>query len=406
MRTPSLRSSPGRTAARSLILCGLFSGLVELAGPAAAAGPATPPLQAAPATVIDCPLRDAGYDVDSPLIDILLNPAAVAAVEGVSPGLLSRLPAKVVRTEPPSTAAILSLRALVGFMGVDPALNGRLDAALSTVAASQDDKVARCARYDVTPLDVPPSNAPVRLLVFEKIVGFRDGPSVEAARKAIAGIAARHGWDVVVTDRGGAFTPDVLAQFDAVVWNNVSGDVLTSRQRDAFRAWLEKGGGFVGVHGSGGDAAYAWRWYADSVLGAQFSGHPDAPQFQAARIVVDPTHPLAAGLGAEWTMTDEWYSFVSSPRASGAHVIAALDEATYNPVDRGQSLAMGSDHPIAWTRCVGDGRAFYSAIGHRPDAYDEPHHLRLLDQAIGWAVGQGPTLCRAGQEVAAATERP
>jgi uncharacterized protein len=28
---------------------------------------------------------------------------------------------------------------------------------------------------------------------------------------------------------------------------------------------------------------------------------------------------------------------------------------------------------------------FYSAIGHRPETYSEPNHVRLLENAIGWA---------------------
>ncbi len=37
---------------------------------------------------------------------------------------------------------------------------------------------------------------------------------------------------------------------------------------------------------------------------------------------------------------------------------------TYTP---GEGLAMGADHPIAWTRTPGKGRAFYTAIGHLPN---------------------------------------
>jgi type 1 glutamine amidotransferase len=50
-----------------------------------------------------------------------------------------------------------------------------------------------------------------------------------------------------------------------------------------------------------------------------------------------------------------------------------------------QDLRMG-DHPIAWTRCVGRGRSFYSAIGHRPQTYSDPTYRTMLESAIGWAV--------------------
>ena len=76
-------------------------------------------------------------------------------------------------------------------------------------------------------------------------------------------------------------------------------------------------------------------------------------------------------------------------------VLAHLDESTYNPA----SMAMGADHPIAWSHCLGDGRAFYTAIGHRPQSYTEPNSLELLEQGVAWAAGQGDTRCKAGKEL-------
>ena len=58
---------------------------------------------------------------------------------------------------------------------------------------------------------------------------------------------------------------------------------------------------------------------------------------------------------------------------SRIHVLATLDESTYSPKGMfGQELAMGKDHPIAWSHCVGKGRAFYAAPGHLPAVYAVP----------------------------------
>ncbi|MET0252075.1 MAG: ThuA domain-containing protein [Novosphingobium sp.] len=216
--------------------------------------------------------------------------------------------------------------------------------------------------------------------------GFRDGPSVDSAHSTMLAMAKRRGWGIAFTDEGGAINPATLRQFDAVIWNNISGDVLTLSQRSALQQYLEQGGGFVAMHGSGGDPVYFWDWYADRLLGARFKGHPMNPQFQDARIVVsDPAHPIAKGLPREWTMNDEWYSFRSDPAAVGAHVILSLDESTYKPDGlMGIDLRMGQ-HPIAWTNCIGKSRVFYSAIGHRPETYSQPQHVALLESAITWA---------------------
>ena len=177
-------------------------------------------------------------------------------------------------------------------------------------------------------------------------------------------------------------------------------------QRKALRRYVEQGGGFVGIHGSNGDPYVAWNWYADGLIGARFIGHPDSPQFQEARVVVDdPASAIVAAQAPGWTMTEEWYSFAASPRASGAHILLRLDESTYHPKGFQRDLRMG-DHPIAWTRCVGNGRSFYSAIGHRTESYVEPHAAKVLEEGIAWAMGRGTTKCHADREVGAGARKP
>lgn len=348
--------------------------------------------QAKPVT--DCPLRDAPFSLDSPLVDILLSPAARGVIESATGRSFDQGPAMFTGTKPPTFAAILTMRTAGRFTGLKDDKLPAIDAALRKLPVTAADKVARCARYDndVPQFTLTPGKPHV--LLFEKINGFKDTPSVNAAHAAFLALAAKNGWSLVSTESGGAFNPATLAKFDVVIWNNISGDVLTLSQRKAFQGFLARGGGFIGVHGSAGDPAYFWDWYADKLIGARFLAHPMAPQFQEARIVVDKAHPLAGVLPAEWRMTDEWYSFSTNPRAAGAKVLLTLDESTYKPVGpMGLDLKMG-DHPIAWTNCIGKGRMFYSAIGHRPETYSQPEYVALLERAIGWAAQR--KACRAG----------
>jgi hypothetical protein len=109
----------------------------------------------------------------------------------------------------------------------------------------------------------------------------------------------------------------------------------------------------------------------------------------------DTAHPVAKGLPATWDMSDEWYSFKNNPRASGSKIVATLDETTYKPEGfGGQNLRMG-DHPIAWSRCVGQGRMFYSAIGHRPERYADATYVKMLEQAVDWVGTRSGEACKA-----------
>lgn len=254
-------------------------------------------------------------------------------------------------------------------------------------------------RFETTPPVLPEQLNTPAILVFSKTNAFRHQEAIEAANVALTELAARRGWSIVLTENGAVFNTEQLRRFQAVIWSNTSGDVLTAEQRTAFQNYIENGGGYVGIHAAGDNSHRAWAWYVENLIGAEFIGHPMKPQFQQATVrIEDPTHPAMRELGETWTRTDEWYSFKSSVRGSDFHVLANLDETTYRPVMtmlfRTTDLRMG-DHPIIWMRCVGRGRAFYSALGHEAGAYREPQHVRMLEGAIGWAAGTAGPGCAA-----------
>ena len=79
-----------------------------------------------------------------------------------------------------------------------------------------------------------------------------------------------------------------------------------------------------------------------------------------------------------------------------------MDEASYKPGAMfGNPLAMGADHPIAWWHCVGQGRAFYSAMGHQASAYSEPGYQQMLRGAASWALRRDGAGCEAAPVEAA-----
>lgn len=339
-------------------------------------------------TLVDCPMRDEPYSVDGPLMDILLNPRAKAIANQHMHGVLDKLPRQYASPEPPSFSAIINLNSVASLARLPKESLIPLDKELRQLSLTDEDKALRCQRYDTEPpvLDIPAGNPSV--LVFNKINGFKDVPSFNAALDTLRSLAKERGWALVETENGAVMNEAQLKQFDVVVWNNISGDVLTLTQREAFKRYINSGGGYVGIHGSGGDYSYHWQWYVDELIGAQFIGHPSDPQLQKTTVQIeDSPTGIGGGLAKQWVMTDEWYSFAPNPRENGAMVVASIDESQYSPTGRpGQKLRMG-EHPIAWARCVGEGKAFYSAIGHAPEVYDDENHKMLLVQGIEWAAG-------------------
>jgi uncharacterized protein len=248
--------------------------------------------------------------------------------------------------------------------------------------------------YETTPPEIPADLPRPAILVFSKTNAFRHEEAIPAANAMFAGLAKAKGWGYYQTENGAAFSPAILARFDAVVFNNVSGDVFTPAQRNAFKAWLENGGGYVGIHAAGDNSHAAWDWYMNELIGTVFTQHTMKPQFQKATVhVEDPNHPVTKGLPASWQRIEEWYSFDKSPRGKGYGVLVTVDEKSYNPEGMlGKDLRMG-DHPMVWWHCAGKGRVLYSAFGHRAEAFAEPEHRTLLANAVGWAADQQGSEC-------------
>jgi type 1 glutamine amidotransferase len=244
--------------------------------------------------------------------------------------------------------------------------------------------------YETEPPELPSDLAKPAMLIFTKTNGFRHKEAIPAGLALFETIAKRRGWSLFHTENGAVFNRDQLSRFDATLWHNTSGDTLNEEQKVVFKEWLEAGGGFVGIHGAGGDFSYDWDWYVEELIGAQFIGHTMGPQFQDAKAVVeDRTHPATLAIGESWIQNEEWYSFDASVRDKpGYRVLVSVDESTYSPQMKmlfmSDDIAMG-DHPVVWTHCVGRGRALFSALGHQASAYAMVENAKLLEGAVAWA---------------------
>ncbi len=250
---------------------------------------------------------------------------------------------------------------------------------------------------DRVPPDLPTNFKSGGILIFSKTNGFRDEPAVETSDAVLSAIAMERGWPYFVTENGAVMNPLQLDRFKLVIWNNTSGDTLSEEQRSAFKLWIEKGGSFFGIHGAGGDpvnlppptTAAVWKWYVDTLIGAQFIGHSS---IMPGDIHVEDRSSLTKGLPDVWHRAEEWYGFEVNPRSKpGFHIIATVDEKTYTP----GRTTMGADHPIAWWHCVGNGHAMFSALGHGATMYSEPLMIQFLGNAMAWSLVKSGHGCSA-----------
>lgn len=221
------------------------------------------------------------------------------------------------------------------------------------------------------------------LLVVSVTAGFRHS-SIELGEKTIAELGEKNGkWDVDYVrtneDMARMMTASALKKYDAVVFNNTSGD-LPLPDRQALLDFVRNGKAYVGIHAATdsfrdqGDKP-GWKEY-NRMVGAQFVTH--GAQSDVTCIVEDRNHPATRHLPAQWTLREEVYQFKDFSR-DRMHGLLSLDK---HPNTREPG-----DYPIAWCRNEEKGRVFYTALGHREDLMQTDLYRRHLEGGILWAIG-------------------
>lgn len=219
------------------------------------------------------------------------------------------------------------------------------------------------------------SSSPGSVLVYTRTAGFRHD-SIPAAVEAVRTLATSEGLRVEHSEDPSLFTDEGLRAYKALVFLHSSGDMLDDAGTDALDRFVRGGGGYLGIHAAA-DALHGSSTYRE-LVGALFAGHPAAQT--GLFIVEDPGNAAARELPNPWSHFDEFYEFTSNPRGS-VHVVLRADETSYS------GGGMGADHPIAWCHRHGEGRVFYTALGHPIEAWSDPVFLGHVRGGLRIATG-------------------
>jgi len=217
----------------------------------------------------------------------------------------------------------------------------------------------------------PAGGTPIRVLMVTATAGFRHD-SIPAARETMTAVGNATGEFVVTTTEDLATLSTAnLSSYDVLFFALTSGELpLSDSQKAAIVAFVSGGKGFVGAH-SASDTLYDWPEYG-AIVGAYFKEHPWTRP--ATVIVEGGSHPATAGLDSRFSLTEEFYTFRDNPRPR-VQVLLRLDAA---------SVEAEGDYPLAWAHTVGNGRAYYNALGHFSETWREQRFQRQIAGALRW----------------------
>lgn len=220
-----------------------------------------------------------------------------------------------------------------------------------------------------------------RLLYLTLSAGFKHD-SVPMSRDIVTGIGQRSGaFEVTLADDVSPFTAANLKNYDAVMFYTTGELPMNDEQKQAFVQFVRSGHGFVGVH-SATDTFYSWPDYLE-MIGGYFNDHPWHQNVTVD--VVDPSNPIVSALAPSFQINDEIYQ-ISDFQYRDSHVLLRLDPASVD-MKKGGVRRRFYGWPLAWTRSFGDGRVFYTTLGHEQAVWKDPRYQQMLLNGIKWAMG-------------------
>jgi hypothetical protein len=188
------------------------------------------------------------------------------------------------------------------------------------------------------------------------------------------------GFEVTVSQDASRINAETLKPYSAVVFYTTGELPMSEAQKADLMAFVKGGKGFVGVH-SATDTFYKWAEYGE-MIGGYFDEHP----WNTTVTMKVETHatPMTRHLGKTWTIADEIYQFKNYSRAD-KHVLLSLVTSSVDLKVKGVKRTDG-DFANAWHRDWGKGRVFYTALGHRPEVWQDKDFQQHLVGGIQWAM--------------------
>lgn len=177
------------------------------------------------------------------------------------------------------------------------------------------------------------------------------------------------------TDDWNKMTLDELSEYDVVLFLDTRPEQV--EHRDAFKQYIEKGGGWIGFHFTAfslHQSSYDdnWSWYHDTFLGSgEYKSNTWRPTSVVLRRITN--NKFTESQPFLHTPPNEWYAWKNDlTKNKDISILYAIDEKSF-PVGTGpkkHEIWTEGFYPIIWTNTKYN--MIYSNIGHNDMDYE--HH--------------------------------
>lgn len=217
-----------------------------------------------------------------------------------------------------------------------------------------------------------------RALIFQ---GGWDGHEPQLTSKRFASLLKKHGYEVTISDTLDCLADaEALKQLDLIVACWTMGEIDHQYVQNISAA-VCAGVGLAGCHGGMCDAFRQdteWQF----MTGGQWVSHPGGDGITYTVNICHGSNPITEGL-SDFEVCSEHYYLHIDP-AIEVLATTRFPLVTYNHISN-----KPVDMPVCWTKFWGNGRVFYTSLGHHDDVFDKsPTAEVLMERGMVWA-GEG-----------------
>jgi type 1 glutamine amidotransferase len=205
--------------------------------------------------------------------------------------------------------------------------------------------------------------------------GGWDGHEPEACAGLFAELLRQRDYTVeVISDLDRYTDAAFMQQFDLLVPIWTMSTITPEQERrllDAVRA----GVGIAGWHGGMADSfrnSVDYQW----MVGGQWVQHPGGIIDYQVNIIADD--PIVAGLNDFWMHSEQYYMHVDPSNT-------VLATTTFSGEHGDAPWIKGVVMPVVWKRQFGQGRVFYSSLGHVLADFEVPEAREIMVRGMLWA---------------------
>lgn len=186
----------------------------------------------------------------------------------------------------------------------------------------------------------------------------------------------KQGFDVEISHTLDSYLDvEKLKSLDLIVQVYTMASITGDQEKGLLEA-VKSGVGIAGWHGGLADSFRQNTSY-QFMVGGQWVAHPGGIIDYEVNIT-DKEHPITQGLSDFKMHSEQYYMHVDPIN----NVLATTTfSGQYAPWIKGVVM------PVVWTKKYGEGRVFYTSLGHVAKDFDVPESREIVKRGMLWAAG-------------------